>query len=184
MVYNFSTVETNKDTIIEWLKSEYRSIQTGRATPQVLDLVHIDLYGSRTQVAHAASITIEDPRTIRVAPWDKTIVGGIEKAINDADLGLSVSSDAEGLRVHFPSLTTETRGKMVKLLKDRLEDARVRVRALREETNKDIDAKAKEGEYGEDEQHAYRDHMQKIVDGANGELEDLFEKKEKEVMGE
>ena len=184
MAYNFSTVETNKDTIVEWLKSEYRSIQTGRATPQVLDLVHIDLYGSRTQVAHAASITIEDPRTIRVAPWDKTIVGGIEKAINDADLGLSVSSDAEGLRVHFPSLTTETRGKMVKLLKDRLEDARVRVRALREETNKDIDAKAKGGEYGEDEQHAYRDQMQKIVDSANGELEELFEKKEKEVMGE
>ncbi len=184
MAYNFSNIESNKDTIVEWLKSEYRSIQTGRATPQVLDLVHIDLYGSRTQVAHAASITIEDPRTIRVAPWDKTIVGGIEKAINDADLGLSVSSDAEGLRVHFPSLTTETRGKMVKLLKDRLEDARVRVRALREETNKDIDAKAKEGEYGEDDQRSYREQMQKIVDGANGALEELFEKKEKEVMGQ
>lgn len=76
----------------------------------------------------------------------------MEKAINDADLGLSVSSDSEGLRVHFPSLTTETRSKLVKLLKERLEDARVRVRALREETNKNIDARAKEGEYGEDEQ--------------------------------
>jgi ribosome recycling factor len=184
MAYDFSTVLTQKGTITDWLKSEYKTIQTGRATPQVLDLVHIDMYGSRTPIAHAGSITIEDPRTIRVAPWDKSVIGHMEKAINDADLGLSVSSDAEGLRVHFPSLTTETRGKLVKLLKDRLEDARVRVRALREETNKAIDAKAKEGEYGEDDQRKYREDMQKIVDTANQELEEQFQKKEKEVMGE
>jgi ribosome recycling factor len=184
MAYDFSTVQTQKNTITDWLKSEYRTIQTGRATPQVLDLVHIDMYGSRTPLAHAGSITIEDPRTIRVAPWDKSVVGLMEKAINEADLGLSVSSDAEGLRVHFPSLTTETRGKLVKLLKDRLEDARVRVRALREETNKAIDAKAKEGEYGEDEQRKYREDMQKIVDASNQELEEQFQKKEKEVMGD
>ncbi len=184
MSYDFTQATTQKNTITDWLKSEYRSIQTGRATPQVLDLVHIDMYGARTQLAHAAGITIEDPRTIRVAPWDKSIVGQMEKAINDADLGLSVSSDAEGLRVHFPSLTTETRQKLVKLLKDRLEDARVRVRAMREETNRAIDTDAKEGLFGEDDQRTYREQMQKIVDQANQELEELFEKKEKEVMGE
>jgi ribosome recycling factor len=184
MAYDFSSITSQKNTILEWLKSEYRSIQTGRATPQVLDLVHIDMYGARTQIAHAAGVTIEDPRTLRVAPWDKSIIGQMEKAINDADLGLSVSSDSDGLRVHFPSLTTETRGKLVKLLKDRLEDARVRVRALREETNKNIDARAKEGEYGEDDQRKYREDMQKIVDTANQELEDLFQKKETEVMGQ
>jgi len=184
MAYDFSSVTIHKTTIIDWLKSEYRSIQTGRATPQVLDLVHIDMYGSRTPLAHAAGITIEDPRTIRVAPWDKSVVGLMEKAINDADLGLSVSSDAEGLRVHFPSLTTETRTKLVKLLKDRLEDARVRVRALREETNRAIDTDEKEGLFGEDDKRKYRDELQKIVDTTNVELEDLFHKKEKEVMGE
>jgi ribosome recycling factor len=184
MAYNFSQITTDKDTILDWLKSEYRSISTGRATPQVLDLVHIDMYGARTQLAHAGSVTIEDPRTLRVSPWDKTILGAMEKAINDADLGLSVASDAEGLRVHFPSLTTETRGKLVKLLKDRLEDARVRVRALREEVNKDIDAREKAGEYGEDEKRRYREEMQKIVDTANAELESIFSKKEAEVMGE
>lgn len=183
-MYNFNEVKENKDKIISWLDGEYRSIQTGRATPQVLDLVHIDMYGARTQIAHAASVNIEDPRTLRVSPWDKTILGSMEKAINDADLGLSVSSDSEGLRVHFPALTTETRQKLVKLLKDRLEDARIKVRSLREETNKDIDARAKAGEYGEDEQHRFREEMQKIVDGANAELESHFEHKEKEVMGE
>lgn len=184
MSYTFTEIERKKADILTWLASEYRSIQTGRATPQVLDLVHIDMYGSRTPVAHAASVTIEDPRTIRVSPWDKTIIRDIEKAINDADLGLSVSSDDAGLRVNFPSLTTETRQKLVKLLKDRLEDARVRVRSLREETNKDIDAREKAGEYGEDERARYRDEMQKIVDLANQELEILFSKKEKEVMGD
>lgn len=184
MAYNFSEAEKKKKDIIEWLSSEYRSIQTGRATPQVLDLVHIDMYGSRTPLAHTGSITIEDPRTLRVSPWDKTIIGQMEKAINEADLGLSVSSDDQGLRVHFPSLTTETRQKLVKLLKDRLEEARIRIRGMREDANKDIDARAKEGEYGEDERTRYRDDMQKIVDGANADLEALFEKKEKEVMGE
>ncbi len=184
MAYNFADVKQKKSDILEWLANEYRSIQTGRATPQVLDLVHIDLYGARTPIAHTGSINIEDPRTLRVAPWDKSVIGQMEKAINEADLGLSVSSDDQGLRVHFPALTTETRQKLVKILKERLEDARVRVRALREETNKDIDAQAKEGNYGEDDRVRFRDEMQSIVDAANGELEALFDKKEKEVMGE
>lgn len=184
MAYNFTEVEKKRNAIVEWLESEFRSVQTGRATPQVLDLVHVDLYGARTPLGHTGSINIEDPRTLRVSPWDKTLIGAMEKAINEADLGLSVSSDDQGLRVHFPALTTETRAKLVKLLKDRLEDARVRVRSLREETNKDIDARAKEGEYGEDEQHRYREEMQRMVDSANAELESLFAKKEREVMGE
>lgn len=184
MSYQFTVALADKTKILEWLAGEYRSIQTGRATPQVLDLVHIDMYGSRTPVAHAASVTIEDPRTIRVSPWDKMIIRDIEKAINEADLGLSVSSDDQGLRVNFPALTTETRQKLVKLLKERLEEARVRVRSLREDTNKDIDARSKAGEYGEDDRMHYREEMQKLVDLANAELEALFEKKEKEVLGE
>ena len=184
MAYNFTEAQKKKDEIVNWLEGEFRSIQTGRATPQVLDLVHIDLYGARTPLAHTGSINIEDPRTLRVSPWDKTVIGAMEKAINEADLGLSVSSDDQGLRVHFPALTTETRQKLVKLLKDRFEDARIRVRSLREEVNKDIDARGKEGEYGEDDRTRYRDEMQKIVDDANSELEGLFDKKEKEVMGE
>ena len=183
MAYTSTAFNEGKAKILEWLAGEYRSIQTGRATPQVLDLVHIDLYGSRTLIAHAASVSIEDPKTIRVSPWDKTIIHDIEKAINEADLGLSVSSDTDGLRVHFPALTTETREKLVKLLKDRLEDARVKVRALREDANKDIDARAKENEFGEDERMRYREEVQKQVDLANAEVEVLFERKEKEVMG-
>lgn len=184
MAYSFTKFNQEKDDILKWLAGEYRSIQTGRATPQVLDLVHVDIYGTRTAIAHAASVNVEDPKTLRVSPWDKTIISDIERAINEADLGLSVSSDGAGLRVHFPALTTETRQKMVKLLKDRLEDSRVKIRSLREETNKDIDARAKEGEFGEDERMRYREETQKHVDLANAEVEAMFERKEKEVMGE
>lgn len=184
MSYDFSNVLQQKEAITEWLKGEYRSIQTGRATPQILDLVHIDVYGARTAIAHTGSITIEDPRTLRVSPWDKSTIGQMEKAINEAELGVSVSSDSDGLRVHFPALTTETRQKLVKLLKDRLEEGRVRVRSMREETNKDIDARAKASEYGEDEQRRYREETQKHVDTTNVQLEELFQKKEREVMGQ
>lgn len=184
MAYDFSTITQQKNTIIEWLRGEYRSIQTGRATPQVLDTVAIDMYGARTLIAHAGSVTIEDPKTLRVTPWDKGVIGAMERAINEADLGLSVVSDSDGLRVHFPMLTTESRAKLVKILKERMEDARVRVRSLREDTNKDIDAREKDGEYGEDDKRRYREEMQKIVDQANQELEDIFSKKEKEMLGE
>lgn len=184
MAYNFSQTISDKNIILEWLKSEYRSIQTGRAIPQVLDLVHIDMYGARTAIPHAGSVQIEDPRTLRVSPWDKSVIGQMEKAINEADLGLSVSSDGEGLRVHFPALTTETRIKLVKSLKDRLEDARVRVRGLREEINKEIEKKEEEGEFAEDDKRMYKNELQKIIDEANQELEELFHKKEREVMGE
>lgn len=184
MAYDFSQVKTNKQAIVEWLRNELKAIQTGRATPVVLDNISIELYGARTLIAHTGSITIEDPRTLRVAPWDKSVVSAIEKAINEADIGLSVVSDSDGLRVCFPSLTTETRARLVKVLKDKLEDARVRVRSLREDVNKDIDKRNKDGEYGEDDKRRYRDEMQKIVDEANEELENVFAKKEQEIMGE
>ena len=163
MSYSFGNVEIQKIKITEWLHNEYRSISTGRATPNVLDGIAIDQYGTRTPLSHVSSISIEDARTLRVAPWDKTVIRDIERAINEADIGLSVSSDDQGLRVSFPMLTTETRQKLVKVLKDRLEDARVRVRAMREDANKDIDAREKDGEYGEDERMNYREQLQKIV---------------------
>ena len=184
MVYSFEETRASKSGIIDWLRSEYKSIQTGRATPAILDGVQVDQYGSRTPISHVASISIEDPRTLRVAPWDKSMIRDIERAITEADLGVSVSTDDQGLRVSFPVLTTETRQKMIKVLKDRLEDARVKVRSLREEKNKEIDRKADEGEYGEDERIRFRENLQKIIDDANSELEGVFEKKEREVMGE
>ncbi len=184
MTFQFTTFDQAITAAHDFLVAEYRAIQTGRATPQVLDLVQVEQYGSRVPLPHCASISIEDPKTLRVAPWDKSLIRDMEKAINDADLGLSVSSDDGGLRVHFPQLTGETREKLVRVLKERLEEARVRVRAAREEANKEIEALAKQGEYGEDDKNRFKEEVQKRVDSANQKLEDRFKDKEKEVLGE
>jgi ribosome recycling factor len=182
MNYDFSTFDTQTQDIVTWLAHEYKSISTGRATPTVLDSITIDAYGSRTHIAHVASINIEDARTLRVSPWDKTQVKAIEKAIQDADLGLSVAADDAGLRVIFPYLTEETRTKLVKILKEKLEDARVRVRQAREEANKAIDAAEKEGGMSEDEKFKLKETLQKKVEHTNSELETTFSKKEKDTL--
>jgi ribosome recycling factor len=184
MAYTSSSTQEALKICATWLGGEYKTIQTGRATPMVLDGVSIEQYGAWTPLAHVGSISIEDAKTLRVIPWDKSVIGAVEKAINDANLGLSVVSDSDGLRVIFPMLTTETRERYVKMLKEKLEDARVKVRAVREEANKEIDKGEKDGEYGQDERERYKDEVQKLVDGANAELMSLFEAKQKEVMGE
>lgn len=182
MAYSFADFSTQGKEVVEWLKREYTGISTGRATPAILDLVSVESYGSRTSIPHVASVTIEDPRTLRVAPWDKSQVKIIETALRDADLGLSVSVDDAGLRIFFPQLTTERRAQLVKVLKDRLEDARVKVRLIRQEAQKDIEGQKKEGELPEDDAKRASDELQKKVDEYNSLLEDVFTKKEAEVM--
>ncbi len=182
MIYDLTKTKEEVQKINTWLADEYKSISTGRATPAVLDSISIESYGSYTAIAQAASISIEDPRTLRVSPWDKTLLKPIEKAINEANLGLSVATDEAGIRVYFPQLTTETRSKLVKILKERLEEARVRVRSLRESTNKDIEEKEKEGGMGEDDKKKIKEEVQKIVDEANASLEVIFSKKEEDTM--
>ena len=182
MIYDFTATDGELTKIEEWLTLEYKSISTGRATPTVLDTISIDAYGTRSSVAHVASISIEDARTLRVSPWDKAHVKELEKAINDADLGLSVSSDDAGIRVFFPQLTTETRTKLVKVLKEKLEEARVRVRSVRENTLKEIDAREKEGGMSEDDKFRLKEDLQKKITDLNNTLERVFEKKESDTM--
>ncbi|MEN9852415.1 MAG: hypothetical protein RI996_358 [Candidatus Parcubacteria bacterium] len=181
-MYDFTHTKNNITGITEWLSTEYKSISTGRATPSVLDSISLMAYGARTPIAHIASISIEDARTLRVAPWDKSQVKEVEKAITEEDLGLSVSSDDSGIRVFFPQLTTETRARLVKVLKEKLEEARVRVRSVRESTLKEIDAQEKEGGMSEDEKFRLKEELQKMVTEANNALEHIFEKKEQDTM--
>lgn len=164
----------------EWLRSEYSSLHTGRATPTVLDIINVEVYGAYQPVKNIASITVEDPKTLRVIPWDKTQTKEIEKAIQAANIGLSVSTDDQGLRAIFPHLTTETREKLVKVLKQKLEDARITVRQERETIWNEI----KEAALPEDELFRTKEALQKAVDEANAALEAVFAKKEKEVLGE
>lgn len=181
MTYSFEPLKQKVIDIEDWLRKEFSQIRTGRATPMILDSVRVESYGSQMAVRDVASVTIEDPRTIRIVPWDMSQVKNLEKGIGDADLGLSVSVDDRGLRVSFPELTAERRVSLQKIVKQKHEEARISLRLEREKVKSDIDAKEKEGSIGEDEKFRYHTELQKHVDEANKKLDALMEKKEEEL---
>ncbi len=183
MQYNFSNFKTAVKKVEDFLSKEYSQLNIGRASPMILDSVSVESYGSRVPLKNVASVSIEDPKTLRIAPWDKSQIKDIEKAINAANLGLSLATDDQGMRVIFPQLTTESRSTLVKVLKEKLEEARIIVRKEREQVLSDISAKEKEGVMTEDDRFNAKDALQKIIDETNNSLEAVFEKKEKEVMG-
>ena len=183
MQYNFSNFKTALKKVEEFLGKEYSQLNIGRASPMILDGVNVESYGSFVPLKNVASVSIEDPKTLRVAPWDKSQIKGIEKAIVGSNLGLSVATDDLGIRVIFPQLTTDTRKTLVKVLKEKLEDQRIVVRKEREVILSDIEAKEKEGKITEDERFRAKEELQKIINETNSNLEATFEKKEREVMG-
>jgi len=183
MQYNFSSFKAELKKVEDHLSKEYSQLNVGRASPLVLDGVMVESYGSYMPLKNVASVSIEDPKTLRVAPWDKNQIKGIEKAVSAANLGLSVVTDDAGIRIIFPQLTTETRQTLVKVLKEKLEEARITVRRERENLWRDVEAKEKDKKLTEDEKFRAKDELQKIIDETNKNLETHFEKKEKEVMG-
>lgn len=182
MTYDFSTFRTRVTEIEEWLRKELSSLRTGRATQAVLDSITVDAYGSQSPLAHVATISIEDARTIRVSPWDRSHVKLIEAGIQKANLGLSVSVDDHGLRVIFPELTGERRQQLIKLLKERLEEARISLRKEREALIGDFKRAEKDGELSEDEHARAKDELQKYVDEANRHFDESAAKKETEIQ--
>jgi len=183
MQYNFSNFKIELKKAEEFLGREYTQLNIGRASPMVLDGISVESYGSYVPLKNVASISIEDPKTLRIAPWDKNQIKAIEKAIIASNLGLSVATDDLGIRVIFPQLTTETRQTLVKVLKEKLEESRIVVRRERETVFRDIEAKEKEGKMTEDERFRAKEELQKIIGETNNNLEAIFEKKQTEVMG-
>lgn len=182
MAYNFSTFKQNNLDLQEWLKREFSSIRTGRASPVLLDGVSVEAYGSQMPINQLANISVEDARTIRIAPWDNSQTKGIEKAIIASGLGLSVVVDGNGLRIIFPELTSDRRQALIKVAKQKLEDAKVTLRGEREKIVKDVDSQEKNGSISEDEKFRVKTELQKLVDEASKILDDLFTKKEKEIL--
>ncbi len=179
MQYNFSNFKTELKKIEEFLSKEYRELNVGRASPMVLDSVSVESYGSFVPLKNVASVSIEDPKTLRITAWDKTQIKGIEKAIAGANLGLSVAVDDAGMRVIFPQLTTDSRQNLVKILKEKLEESRITVRRERENVLKDME----NANMTEDEKFSAKEELQKIINDINASLEATFEKKQTEVMG-
>lgn len=183
MQYNFSIFKIEINKIAEYLGKEYSQLNIGRASPMILDSVSVESYGSRVPLKNIASVSIEDPKTLRIIAWDKNQIKEIEKAIIASNLGLSVAVDGGGIRVIFPQLTTDTRQTLVKVLKEKLEDSRITVRKERERILDEVQKLEKDGKMTEDEKFRAKEDLQKVIDEINKNLESIFEKKEKEVMG-
>lgn len=184
MIYNFSEFKKKAGEIAEHLGKELSAIHTGRASSAILEGIFIESYGAQLAIPHVATIASEDARTLRIVPWDKTNGKEIEKAINAANLGISVSTDDAGLRVFFPPLTTERRVAFTKVVRDKVESARVTLKGVREQTKNDIIETERDGGMSEDEKVRSLEELQKFVDEANNNLESIGDKKEKEILGE
>ena len=181
MAYDFSKLKEDIKETEEWLARELSGVRTGRATPALLDGIKPDAYGSRTPIRELANISVEDARTLRIIPWDKALLKVIEKGITDADLGIGVSTDDQGLRVLFPELTSERRIQLSKIAGDKTEQARVTLRGHRTDAIKALEATEKEGGMGKDEVVRLKAEIQKFIDAGNDALTQALEKKETEI---
>jgi ribosome recycling factor len=177
-MYDLNTLKTETKQAAEWLSREYSQIHTGRASPTLLDGVQVEVYGSLQPLKNAAGISIEDPKTLRVLPWDKSVIKDAERALHAANLGFSIAVDDAGIRVIIPALTGETREKLVKIAKEKLEDARITVRKAREA----MLGVLKDKKLPEDVHKQAKDEVQDIIDMANTDLEAIFKKKETDII--
>ncbi len=181
MAYDFSKLKAHTKETEEWLSRELSGIRTGRATPTLLDGVKPEAYGTRTPLRELGSVSVEDTRTLRIIPWDMTLVKAIEKGITDANLGVGVATDAQGLRVSFPELTSERRAQLSKIAGDKAEQAKVTLRGHRTDALHALDAAGKEGGMGKDELLRLKSEAQKLIDAGNDTLAKILEKKEAEI---
>lgn len=170
------------DGVLEHARTEIAGIRTGRANSSMIEDVQVEYMGSRLKIKELATITVPEPRIILIQPWDKTAIPVIEKGIRDAGSGFSPSSDNQGVRVSIPSLTEERRKEMVKLLGQKVEEARIKSRQIREDILKRVQQAVKDKTAREDDGHKAKDEVQKVIDDFNKKLDELAKKKESELM--
>ncbi|MEK7066258.1 MAG: ribosome recycling factor [Patescibacteria group bacterium] len=180
MTYNFSQFKEKAKEIEKWLSGEFSTLRTGRVSPAILDSVQVESYGARMPISHVAAISIEDAKTLRISPWDKSQIKEIEHAIAVENLGVAVSVDNIGIRVSFPDLTEDRRKALTKIVNTKFEEAKITLRKERERVWNEI--QEKEGGMGEDDKFRYKDELQKMVDEVGALLEGLAKKKDKEIM--
>jgi ribosome recycling factor len=182
MAYNFSKFQQKIKETQEWYVRELASVRTGRASTAFLDGVKVESYGTFMPISGLATIAAEDAKTIRISPWDHSQTQAIEKAINIANLGVSVAVDGNGMRVIFPELTGERRQQLVKVAKEKLEDAKVALRRERGEVSDDLNEQKKDGSMGEDDVMRAKTEMEKLTQDGSKKLDELFAKKEQEIL--
>ncbi len=167
---------------VEATRAELASIRSGRASAALVDSVRVDYYGTETPLNQLANIAVPEARLLVITPWDKTQIGGIEKALLKADLGLTPNNDGNVIRIPIPSLTEERRKDLVKRVKHIAEEGKVALRNIRRDANEAIKKAEKSGSVPEDDARRHKDDVQKITDEFSKKVDELAETKEAEIM--
>lgn len=165
----------------DYLVTDLGAIRAGRANPHVLDKIRVDYYGTPTPIQQVGNITVPEPRVIQIAPWEKTLIKAIEKAIMMSDVGITPSNDGSLIRLVFPELTEERRKDLVKDVKKRGEESKVAIRNARRDGN-DALKKLSKSDVSEDEIKQLEDNLQKLTDKFIKDLDKLVEEKSKEIL--
>ena len=163
-------------------QDELGSIRTGRANPKLLERLHVDYYGTQVPLLQLASTSVPEPRLLVIQPFDRNAIGGIEKAIQASDLGLTPSNDGIVIRLAFPPLTEERRRDLIKMAKDRAEEGRVAVRNVRRDAMHHLKELVKSGDVGDDDERRAEERVQKLTDEHVSKIDDLLKRKEAEIL--
>jgi ribosome recycling factor len=179
------TVEDAKERMelaLEAVRREFATVRTGKATPALLDTVRVDAYGAKMPLNQVATVNTPEPSLIVVQPFDKTLIGEIERGIQSADLGLNPANDGNVIRVPIPPLNEERRKEFVKVLHKMAEEGKISVRHARRLVRDEIHALVKDHEIGEDEGRRREDALEKLTQEYTDKIDDLMKHKEEEVM--
>jgi ribosome recycling factor len=167
---------------VQVFQTDLKKLRTGRAHPSLIEHLKVDYYGSDVPLQQVASISVEDARTLVVSPWEKSMVGPIEKAIHKSELGLTPNTAGTVIRIPLPPLTEERRRDITKVVRQDAENARVSVRSVRRDAIADIKEMLKEKLVSQDEEHRGEDEIQKLTDRYIAEIDQLLASKEKEIL--
>ena len=178
----FKEIENRMNKCVEATRSDFASIRTGRATPALLDRLHVEAYGQSVPLKQVAGVSTPDSRTLVITAWDKSVVPEIRKAIEKSDLGLTPNIDGTAIRLTIPPLNEERRKDLAKVVKKKAEDGKVAVRNVRHKAHDEIKAQLKSAEITEDDNKRMQDTLQKLTDRYVKEIDSLVAAKEKEIM--
>lgn len=178
----FDELKENLEKAIHSLEKSFGKVRTGRASLTLLDGIKVDYYGVPTPINQVANLSIPESRMIVIAPWDTSLIGAIEKAIQKSELGLMPSNDGKVVRIVMPPLTEERRKELVKMVRKMAEECRVKLRNARREANERFKNLKKENKISEDEMFTYQEEVQKRMDKYMDKVEEILKAKEKEIM--
>jgi ribosome recycling factor len=176
------TTTEHMNRAVEGIHHEFLGIRTGKASPALIENLHVDAYGSKMPLIQLATISSPDPRLLLVQPWDRSLVGTISKAIQSSDLGLTPTNDGNVIRVPIPPLNEERRKELVRMVHKIAETGRISIRLARKEANEKIKKEEKDGELAEDDSHRHMEEIQKQTDKFIAKIDELLKAKEEEIM--